>query len=205
MPRRLLYLLLLAGMTLLGAQKPAQSEGVHEEDNTIWKIANFAIFAGGIGYVIFKFAPAFFNARSADIQKAIKDATGLKMEADLRYSETDRRMANLAEEVGRLRAESQAEMDREYARLRAHTAEEIAYIQKSVGVEIEAQRGDGAAKLRVYATEQALAAAEDRLRERFASADQKDLVGDFLRLVETAKGASNTPPVLREFPQRGKN
>jgi F0F1-type ATP synthase membrane subunit b/b' len=187
MPRRLLYLFLLAGLMLPAQQKPTRSEGVHEEDNTIWKIANFAIFAGGIGYVVVKFAPAFFNARSADIQKAIKDATGLKMEADLRYSETDRRMANLAEEVGRLRAESQAEMEREYARLRAHTAEEIAHIQKSVGVEIEAQRADAAAKLRVYTSEQALAAAESRLRERFASADQKELVGDFLRLVQRGK------------------
>ena len=187
MPRRLLYLFLLAGLTLLGAEKHAKAENAPEADNTVWKIANFAIFAGGIGYAVVKFAPAFFNARSADIQKAIKDATGLKMEADLRYSESDRKMANLAEEVGRLRAESQAEMDREYARMRAHTAEEIAYIQKSVEVEIEAQQADGAARLRVYASEQALAAAGDRLRERFAAGDQKELVGDFLRLVERYK------------------
>jgi F-type H+-transporting ATPase subunit b len=187
MARRLLYLLLLAGLTVLGAEKSASAENASEASNTGWKIANFAIFAGGIGYFIFKFAPGFFHARSADIQKAIKDATGLKMEADLRYSETDRKMANLAEEVGRLRAESQAEMEREYARLRAHTAEEIAYIQRNVGVEIEAQQAEGAAKLRGYATEQALAEAESRLRERLGSTDQKDFVGDFLRLVERGK------------------
>jgi F0F1-type ATP synthase membrane subunit b/b' len=187
MPRRLLYLFMLTGLTLLAAQKPAKSESAHEDHNTIWTIANFAVFAGGIGYFVIKFAPAFFNARSADIQKAIKDATGLKMEADLRYSETDRKMANLAEEVDRLRAESQAEMEREYARLRAQTAEEIAYIQRSLGMEIEAQRTEGAAKLRVYATQQALAAAESRLRERLASTDQKDLLADFLRLVERGK------------------
>jgi F-type H+-transporting ATPase subunit b len=183
MPRRLLCLFILAGSTLLAAPP----ENAAETGNIGWKIANFAIFAGGIGYLIFKFAPEFFNARSADIQKAIKDATGLKMEADLRYSETDRKMANLAEEAGRLRAESRAEMEREYARLRAHTAEEIAHIQKSIGVEIEAQRADGAAKLRVYAADQALAEAESRLRERFASEDQKDLVGDFLQLVQRGK------------------
>ena len=183
MPRRLLCLFILAGSTLLAAPP----ENAAETGNIGWKIANFAIFAGGIGYLIFKFAPEFFNARSADIQKAIKDATGLKMEADLRYSETDRKMANLAEEAGRLRAESRAELEREYARLRAHTAEEIAHIQKSVGVEIEAQRADGAAKLRVYAADQALAEAGKRLRDRFASDDQKDFVGDFLQLVQRGK------------------
>jgi F-type H+-transporting ATPase subunit b len=156
-------------------------------EDFIWKILNFAIFAGGIGYLIVKFAPSFFNARSADIQKAIKDATGLKMDADLRYSEIDRKMANLSGEVGKLRAESQAEMQREHERLRAQTREEIAYIQKSALSQIDALRGEGAVTLRLHATQQALAAAEARLRERFASADQKDLFSDFVRLVERGK------------------
>jgi F-type H+-transporting ATPase subunit b len=158
---------------------------MHED--LIWKILNFVIFAGGIGYAIVKFAPSFFNARSADIQKAIKDATGLKMNADLRYSEIDRKMANLASEVGKLRAESQAEMRREHERMSAQTQEEIAYIQKSALSQIDALRTEGAVTLRVHATQQALAIAEARLRERFAAADQKDLFGDFVRLVERGK------------------
>lgn len=187
MARRLLLLFALAGFSLLYAQTPASGEPKGEEDNTIWKIANFAIFAGGIGYLVMKSAPQFFNARSADIQKAIQEATGLKMNADLRYSEIDRKMANLSGEVAKLRAEAQAEMEREHSRMIAQTQEEIAYIQRSTAGEIEALRGEGAAKLRVHATQEALALAEARLRARFASADQKDLVADFLHLVERGK------------------
>jgi F-type H+-transporting ATPase subunit b len=185
MPGRLLCLLLLAGFSLLHGQEAAKPETAQqEEDNTIWKIANFAIFAGGIGYFIWKYAPAFFNTRSADIQRAIKEATGLKMDADLRYSEIDRKMADLNSEVAKLRAESQAEMEREYERMKAHTKEEIAYIERGTLAEIDALRGDGAQKLRIHATQQALALAEARLRERLGAADQRDLVGDFLKLVE---------------------
>jgi F-type H+-transporting ATPase subunit b len=187
MPRRLLFVFLLAGLSLLHAQEPATAEAAHEDDNMVWKIVNFVIFAGGIGYAIVKFAPSFFNARSADIQQAIQEATGLKMNADLRYSEIDRKMANLSGEVGRLRAESQAEMEREHARMIAQTKEEIAYIQKSTGEQLEALRGEGADKLRVHATQQALAQAEARLRERLAGADQKDLFDDFVHLVERGK------------------
>jgi F-type H+-transporting ATPase subunit b len=183
MPGRLLYLFLLAGLGLLNAQS-ASDPDAHADDNMVWKIVNFAIFAGGIGYAVAKYAPAFFSARSADIQKAIKEATGLKMDADLRYSEIDRKMADLGSEVARLRAESQAEMQREYERLKAHTQEEIAFIERGTAAEIEALLGEGADKLRVHATTQALALAETRLRERLASSDQKDLVGDFLKLVE---------------------
>ena len=184
MSRRLICLFLFVGLAVLHAQEGPQAEAPHGDPNLIWKIVNFAIFAGGMGYLIVKFAPAFFNARSADIQKAIQEATGLKMDADLRYSEIDRKMANLSGEVAKLRAESQAEMEREHARVRAQTKEEIAYIDRSTGAEIEALRADAAVQLRIYATQQALAHAEGRLRERFASSDQKDLVDDFVRLVE---------------------
>jgi F0F1-type ATP synthase membrane subunit b/b' len=187
MARRLVLIFFLAGASFLPALDLQERETAHEDDNMVWKIANFVLFAGGIGFFIYKFAPGFFNARSADIQKAIQEATGLKMSADLRYSEIDRKMANLSVEVGRLRAESQAEMEREHARMIAQTKEEIAYIQKSVANEIEALRGEGADKLRVHATQQALAQAEARLRERFASNDQSDLFNDFVRLVERGK------------------
>jgi F-type H+-transporting ATPase subunit b len=187
MPRRLLYLFFFAALAIVGAQQSSNLEAAQQDQDLIWKIANFAIFAGGIGYAIFKYAPTFFNTRSSDIQKAIQEATGLKMDADLRYSEIDRRMANLAVEVGKLRAEARAEMDREHARMKAQTQEEIAYIQRTSAAEIEALRGEGADQLRVHATHQALALAESRLRERLASADQNDLFADFVNLVERGK------------------
>src|SRR5947209_1006757 len=76
-----------------------------EPENTLgpWRIANTLLFAAVFGWFLYRTAPKFFNARSADIQKAIKDATGLKIEADFRYSEVDRKMATLAEEVKRMR------------------------------------------------------------------------------------------------------
>ena len=187
MPRRFLFLFLLAGMGLLHAQQASEREAAHEDEHLGWKIVNFAIFAGGIGYVFAKFAPAFFNARSADIQKAIQDATGLKMNADLRYSEIDRKMANLSSEVGKLRAEAHSEMEREHSRMAAQSNEEIAYINRNTAGEIEALRAEAAGKLRVYATDQALAIAERRLRERLAGADQEDLLREFVQLVERGK------------------
>ena len=185
MSRSLLFLALFAGAGLLNAQEPARPEPTGR--NFIWEIANFAIFAGGIGYLLVKFGPAFFNARSADIQQAIQEATGLKLNADLRYSEIDRKMANLAGEVGKLRAEAQQEMEREHQRMMAQTKEEIAYIQRSTGAEIDALRAEGADKLRAHATHEALARAEAHLRERFAKSDQHDQLDEFINLVERGK------------------
>lgn len=163
-----------------------QERGVLDEV-TKWKIVNFAIFAAALGYALFKFAPRFFNARSADIQKAIKDATGLKLDADLRYSEIDKKMANLAGEVARLRAEANAGMEREHERLNRQLKEELAHIQGTVAAEIDALRAEGVRQVRRHTTALALDLAERRLRDRFSAGEPEDTFRDFVDLVERGK------------------
>jgi F-type H+-transporting ATPase subunit b len=152
-----------------------------------WKVVNTAIFVILLGYALGKYAPRFFNARSADIQKAIQDATGLKIEADFRYSEIDRKMATLAEEVKRLRDQAAVEMEREHQRLRHETQVEIDHIHHNVQAETEAFRSEGILRVRQHAAQLAFQSAERRLQERFASGEPDGLFRDFIHLVEQSK------------------
>ncbi len=152
-----------------------------------WKVINFALFAIGLGYLIAKTAPGFFNARSTDIQKAIKDAMGLKIEADFRHSEIDRKMATLAEEVKRIRDEAAAHMHREHARVRQDTAEGIRRINQHVAAEVEALRQEGIRKVRHHTAQSALALAEQRLRERLAQSEPPELMQDLVQLIERGR------------------
>jgi len=152
-----------------------------------WSLLNFAIFAVGFGYALVKLGPRFFNARSADIQKAIKDATGLKIEADFRYAEIDKQMANLPGEVERLKAEARINMDRVHERLLRETREEEERIKASMAAEIEAVRGEGIQQVRLTAAQRAFGVAEKRLTERFAAGDPEDMLHDFAELVERGK------------------
>ena len=113
-----------------------------------WKLINTGLFAIAFGYLLWKSAPRFFNARSADIQRAIKDATGLKMNADLRYSEADRKMATLPDEVKRLRAQAAAEMEREHARIQHDTEQEIQHIRRNIQFESDALRSESRDQIR---------------------------------------------------------
>jgi F-type H+-transporting ATPase subunit b len=174
---------------LATAAHPVQAQEQRQEkepENTLGplRITNTLIFAAVFGYFLYRTAPKFFNARSADIQKAIKDATGLKLEADYRYSEVDRKMATLAEEVKRMRDASAAEMEREHRRVRQDTEQGIARIHHSIANEIEAFRKQGIREVRQHTAEAALARAEQRLRERLGAAEPDDLVEDFIHLVE---------------------
>ncbi len=193
-------LVLLAGLIFLpllsSAQAPEGSGKAGQEasqqsgeENGLgkWKAINFAIFALGLGFAIIKTAPAFFNARSADIQKAIKEATGLKLDADLRYSEVDRKMANLSGEVEKLRAEAKVEMQRERERMLQETQQEIDRIRKNSSAETDALLSEGAREVREHTTHLALNLAERRLRDRFAAADSDDFLQDFVNLVDRGK------------------
>ena len=179
-------LLFLFGAKGIQAQTAPQKDAAEQESEMKWHIINSAIFAAGLGFAIWKLAPAFFNARSADIQKAIREATGLKMQADLRYSEMDRKMATLEEEVKRMREQSRIEMEREHERRRRETADELEHINNSIGAEIGALRAEAASRIQQRTAQLALKIAESRFRD--ASAASNDgLFQDFLHLVEWGK------------------
>jgi F-type H+-transporting ATPase subunit b len=153
----------------------------------VWSLINFAIFVVLLGWWLMKFSPSFFNARSADIQKAIKDATGLKIEADFRYSEIDKRMANLPAEVERLKAEARSNMQRVHEHLLEETRAAEERIRTSTAAEIEALRDEGKQEVRILAAQRAFGRAEKQLVDRFAASDPADMLRDFANLVERGK------------------
>ncbi|MDQ2776521.1 MAG: ATP synthase F0 subunit B [Acidobacteriota bacterium] len=192
MRRRLLAACIWGGLLLSVCSQAAFAKGSDEQisepaGDMKWKVINTALFVIGLGYLLRRSAPAFFNARSADIQKAIQDATGLKIEADFRYSEIDRKMATLTEEIGRMRAQSAAAMEREHERMRQDTAVEIQRLQQNIAAELEAFRNEGIRKVRRQTAQAAFALAEQRLRDKLAGSESDDLVRDFVQLVERGK------------------
>lgn len=178
---------LLALALHVSAQEPTPQETAAIDAVTKWKIINTAIFAILLGWFLWKYAPKFFNARSADIQRAIKEATGLKLDADYRYSEVDRKLATLGEEVQKLREQARADWDRERDRLRLEADGDINHIRQNVRNEIEAFRLEGSQKLRQYTARLALELAERRLRNRFAPGEPPELLENFIHLVERGK------------------
>jgi F-type H+-transporting ATPase subunit b len=169
-------------------EKQASAEPKENENpDAKWHLINSALFALGLGWAIWKLAPAFFNARSADIQRAIQEATGLKMQADLRYSEIDRKMATLPEEVKRMKEQSAVEMEREHRRRQQEAAREVRRIEEASTAEIEALRQEAILAARQRTARSALQLAEERLAARVSAGSNEDLLNDFIHLVERGK------------------
>jgi F0F1-type ATP synthase membrane subunit b/b' len=156
-----------------------QKEEAETEKLSGRKWINFVLLVAGLGYLIAKKAPAFFNARTEEIQKAIKDATGLKMDADFRASEMDRRMATLAQEIQKLREAAKADMQRESKRIDEETLAALHRIQQHTTQEIESLRYQATLLVRQHAVRIATDLAISRLRDHPDQIKQNELVHGF--------------------------
>lgn len=175
---------LLAGSLILPAharqiEKAEQIEETETEKLAGWKWLNFGLLALGLGYLFVKKAPAFFNARTEEIQKAIKDATGLKLDAEFRSSEIDKRMATLAQQVQKLREAARTDMDREGGRIDEETRVTLERLHDHTQREIESLQQQAALAMREHAIRLATDLAISDLRDHPEQIRQDDLIRTF--------------------------
>jgi F-type H+-transporting ATPase subunit b len=172
--------------------------GAHHEEGEgnleIWKWANFAILAGGLGYLIGKNAPAFFRARTEEIRKGIAEATQVKKDAEARAAAMEVRMASLGVEIERLRGEAKTAMAKEMARIGQETAQHMARLEARGQQEIEALTSHAQKDLKAYAAALAVELAGERIRARMSGERQDALFGGFLKQLD---GQATLPEVRR--------
>lgn len=183
--RRLVILLALAAAATLSAQHEGGHGGGAPPSLTGWKWANFALLAGGLGYLMAKKAPAFFQGRTADIQNGIAEAARLKAAAEARAAEIERKVAQLGAEIANLKTEARREMEAENQRLREETMRHLAKIQARSEQEIASAAKAARLDLKSYSANLALALAVDQLRGRVTGEVGRALVAGFLKDLES--------------------
>lgn len=146
-----------------------------------WKWANFLILAAGLGYLIRKHAPAFFQQRSQEIRQGISEATKTKQEAEVRAAAMERRLAGLESEIAALRAGAREEIAAEGGRISRETMHRLQRIQAQSAQEIELMSRAAGAELRKYSAELALDLAQQRIRSRMTPDTQNSLADKFLQ------------------------
>jgi F-type H+-transporting ATPase subunit b len=190
--KRLALVLLLAAlpavMSAAPQERPAGEASEHAAEppgeggaTVIWKWANFVLLAGILGWAVKKNAGPFFAARTRQIRKEMLEADDLRLQAEARAAEVDRRLANLEVEIAALRAESAREAESETARLGRATAAEIAKIQVHAEQAIDSAGKAARMELKRYSAELAISLAEQKIRARLTPETQDALIGGFVR------------------------
>jgi F0F1-type ATP synthase membrane subunit b/b' len=145
-----------------------------------WKWINFAILVAGLGYLIGKAAPAYFQARRDEIQKALIDAAREIQDAEAKAADLDSRFSGIQKEAEQLRQEAKAMMAAEAERIRQETERHLTRIQEQTTQEIVLMSRVARDDLRKYSAGLALDLAEQRIRTRVNAEAESGLVDDFL-------------------------
>ncbi|MBY0507366.1 MAG: ATP synthase F0 subunit B [Bryobacteraceae bacterium] len=156
-------------------------------DLTVWKWINFGILMAGVGYLFAKQGVPFFQERAAGILKDISDAQKTKTEADARAAELESRIANLGDEIARMQADAQAEMQNEAKRMEAETAQSLAKVQASAEQEIASATKQAKAELSAHAAALAIDLAAGRIRSGLNEGQSRGLVSAFIQDLEKVK------------------
>lgn len=152
-----------------------------------WKWANFVLLVIGLAYLIAKFLPPVFRARTAEIQKGIAEAQAMKKDADRRAAEMEAHLRALGAEIEKFREQARSEMEQEAERIRQATAHQLARLEQQGAQDIDRAGKAARRDLRTYAAKLALDLAERRVRERLDMPAENALVDDFIRDLGASK------------------
>jgi F-type H+-transporting ATPase subunit b len=159
----------------------------------LWKWANFALLATGLGYVIAKNAGPFFTKRTLEIRKGMIEAEELRADADARVATVEAKLANVTVEIEILRKEAQEEGAAERERIRQETAAELEKIRTHAKQEIASLGKAATMELKRYCAQLAIALAEQKIRSRITPEADAALVGKFINdMAHSTSGVQST-------------
>jgi len=150
----------------------------------LWTCANVFLLLFLFVKVGGKPVSAFLTSRRNEVADGLEEAKRLQAEADALRAEYEDRLAQLDDEMGRLRAELRAAGEAEKERLVQDAEAKAARIRKETSFLIEQRLKVVQQTLTTEAVEMAITAAEQVLRDKVSKDDQLRVATNYLELLE---------------------
>ena len=196
--RKALLVLMLGGCLLglagivratgLGPEETAAAE--HEEKSEghkhelLFKVINFIILVGGLGYVLRKPLANFFVERSASIRKSLDEGRKALEASQAQLQAVEDKLRRFEEGMASFRAAALDEMKAEREHLRRTTATEMEKMMDSLRVQMEVATKQARLELKLYGAQQAVEMARQMIGQRLDEAGQRRLVAHFVARLE---------------------
>jgi F-type H+-transporting ATPase subunit b len=168
------------------ASKPAAKEENPEPPHTLrYKIINFVILVGGLGYVLRKPMAEFFRSRSASIQKGLDEGRKALEASQAQLRAVEEKLRRLETEIAAFKDSALREMEAERQRLQKASAEEAARILESARAQMDTALRGAKLDLKNYAAQQSIVLAEELIRNRLDDSGRRRLVTQFVATLES--------------------
>lgn len=130
------------------------------------KLVNFLILFGGLTYFLYRPVREWLRKRTLFYEKSLEDVKRGRQKAEEELEVFNRRLAELAEEITRLKKIAEEDGLKERARILDLAQEEAARIQKMTRLSVEALKRGAIRELKSHAAILATTLAERRIKER---------------------------------------
>lgn len=187
------FALLILGVWLCGissaaaqekaeAGKEPQKEQQEESPmHTVARWANFIVLFGGLAFLLRKPMAEFFTARRNDIGEGLRRAEDAQTSAQARMDEIEKRLANLAGEVDKLRADAERESLAEREKVLQEAKHEVERIVEQSRQEIERVARTVEREIKEHVADQVIDKAGTALRTEMTQDDQKRIIVRFIQ------------------------
>jgi len=156
------------------------AEGGHD-NLMLWRVVNFLILAGVLGWLIRKHAGPFFAERSQSIVRDIADSRRKLAESEARAKTIDERLARLGLDIDELKTKARAEMALEHERIERETDARVKKVFLLADQEVVAATKAARTELKAYTAQLAVELAEKKITSRMTPDLQRSLLGAFVR------------------------
>lgn len=187
-------LLLLAGLAALPAfgQEPAPAErsehgSGHGDPMLPYKFLNFAVLAGGLGYIFVKAGVPALRGQQSAIAENLAVSAQRAEEAAREAAQIEARIANLDADLAGIRAKAKEDLDAEAGRLAREAEAHLARVEHAATLEIEAAAKAARGELKAYGAGLALTLAAEKLRTRLDAPAQARLASEFIQRLEAQR------------------
>lgn len=175
--------LFLAAALVLAGFSPVAAAGEGGEGSFAdfgWRVVNFSVLAGLLFFLLAKIIRGFFAGRRDAIAKALKDAEAAVEDAQSRYREYSARLAAAEGEIEALSRmiESQGRAERD--KILAETNLMAERIKEETKARMEQEYARARDQLKAEAVNLSLSLAEELLRARITIEDQDEMVQECL-------------------------
>jgi F-type H+-transporting ATPase subunit b len=159
-------------------EKSGESNG--EPHALLYKIVNFLILVGALGYLLWKPLGDFFRQRAQTITESLQQGRHALGAAHDRLSAIEARLANLDAEIRAFKDSAAHEMEADLQRLRQAAREESERTLTFARLQMEVATRAAGLELKRYTALEAVTLAEGIIRQRLDDQGRRRLVSRFI-------------------------
>lgn len=174
-------LMLTPGLLLAGGGEGEHAEAPHGVPSHVWfHLINFSILAYFLFTKLRRPLRDHLIKRHDTIKEALERSEVLRQQAEARADELAKKLEGLNAEIDLMRAQAQADAEREAERLLANAEANVIRMKADADKLLQEEVNRASARMRQEVIDLALELASRMLKERITAQDQERLAGQYL-------------------------